>query len=276
MNILQHDVHFQPRLRGHEELLTPDEIIGTVEDRLKQLTMAILQEAPRFLGLSEQEQHIVSMFDVRSFDYHNPETLREQCNSDFLAFAHHLNKGNLSFPRERCGEVCTGIDCSCLLDQYITFKERVCANKQRFEDAWFVKNEAGQATWSITNVLSYFQKTEFGLHEQIPDVVVIIALCLIMSRSQSDTEKLMKDVAEKRFGGKFNETHHDLKKRDRVNEEMFIYGNSVPLHSLPLKELQKEQAKCHLPVILRTNPGKESSTLRTLRNKEQKIGFWFQ
>ena len=70
----------------------------------------------------------------------------------------------------------------------------------------------------------------------------------------TDTEqfgKLMKDVSEKRFGGKFNETHN---KRDRVNKETFIYGNSVPLHSLPLEDLQKEWAKSHLPAILRTKP----------------------
>ena len=83
------------------------------------------------------------------------------------------------------------------------------------------------------------KKTEHGLlHEDIPDLVEIIEICLVMSRSQSDTErfgKLAKDVSEKRFGGKFNETHQDQNKRDRVNQETFIYGNSVPLHSLPFR-----------------------------------------
>ena len=67
-----------------------------------------------------------------------------------------------------------------------------------------------------------------------------------MSRSQSDTErfgKLAKDVSGKRFGGKFNETHQDQNKRDRVNQETFIYGNSVPLHSLPLEDLRKNGVK---------------------------------
>jgi hypothetical protein len=97
----------------------------------------------------------------------------------------------------------------------------------------------------------------------------------ITSKANKVLGKLMKDVSEKRFGGKFNEMHHDQDKRDRVNEETFIYGNSVPLHSLPLEDLQKEWAKSYLPAILRTNPGKESSTLKTLRNIEQKIRFWF-
>ena len=55
----------------------------------------------------------------------------------------------------------------------------------------------------------------------------------------------------------------------------FIYGNSVPLHSLPLEEVTKEWAKKHLPAVLRTDPGKESSTLKTLKNKEPKVKFWF-
>ena len=149
------------------------------------------------------------MFDDKSFAYHNPERLREQYNEDFVMFARHLDNGNHSFPRDQRGEVSTGVDCSCLLDQYIAFKERVCQNKEKFEDVWFTKNVTGQVTWKTTSVLSYFQKPEFGLYEQIPDVVEIMEICLIMSKSQSDTErcgKLAKDVSEKRFGGKFNET----------------------------------------------------------------------
>ena len=183
VNLLQNDVQFQPRLSGHQQVITLDVITETVEDRVKQLTSAILQEAAIFLALNQQEQHIVNIFDVKSFAYHNPERLREQYNEDFLIFAHHLDNGNLSFPRDRCGEVCAGIDCSCLLDQYIAFKERVCQNKEKFEDVWFTKNQAGQVTWKTTNVLSYFQKPEFGLHEHIPDLVEIIEICLIMSRS---------------------------------------------------------------------------------------------
>jgi hypothetical protein len=146
--------------------------------------MAVLKEAPRFLALTEQEQHIVNMFDIRSFNFHNPVSLHEQFNNAF--FSHLLNNGKLSLPRER-GEACMGIKCSCLLDQYIAFKG-VRDKKERFEDIWFTKNEAGQVKWNITSVLSYVQKPEFGLHEQIPDVVEMIEIFLIMFRSQSDTE----------------------------------------------------------------------------------------
>ena len=85
------------------------------------------------------------------------------------------------------------------MDQDIDF-----TNNEKFEDVWFTKNEAGQVTWKTTSVLSYFQKPKFGLHEQIPDVVEVMEMCLIMSRSQSDAErcgKLAKDVSEKRLGG---------------------------------------------------------------------------
>ena len=33
VNILQHDIHFQPQVRGREQPLTPNVIMGTVEER---------------------------------------------------------------------------------------------------------------------------------------------------------------------------------------------------------------------------------------------------
>ena len=54
------------------------------------------------------------------------------------------------------------------------------------------------------------------------------------------------------------------KERDRVNEETFIYANSVPLHCLPLQDLNKEWA------LKRTNPDKESSTIKTLKTLRTK------
>jgi hypothetical protein len=181
VSLLQRDVQFQPRVKGHQQILTLDEITATVEDRLKQLTTAVLKEAPRFLALTEQEQHIVNMFDMRSFNFHNHLFLREQFNNAFLAFASHLNNGKLSFPRERCGESVYWNKMFLPFRAVHSFqrKERVRDNKERFEDAWFTKNEAGQVKWNIS-VLTYFQKTEFGLYEHIPDVVEMLEICLIM------------------------------------------------------------------------------------------------
>ena len=56
---------------------------------------------------------------------------------------------------------------------------------------------------------------------------------------------------------------------------MFIYANPVPLHCLPLQKLNKEWAKKHLPALMRTNLDKESSTLKTLKNKQPTVKFWF-
>jgi hypothetical protein len=156
---------------------------------LKQLTSAILREAPIILAMGKQKENVIKMFDVKSFDYHSLESLCEQNNKKFISFAKHLNRGNLSFPRNHCCEVCSGIDCSCFLDQYIAFKERVRDNKVRFKNFWFVENEAHQITWN-TSVLCCFKKTEHGLHEGIPDLVEIIEICLVMSRSQSEQNDL--------------------------------------------------------------------------------------
>ena len=55
VNLLQNDVRFQPRLSSHQQAINPNVITETVEDRLKQLTSAILQEAATFQALNEQE-----------------------------------------------------------------------------------------------------------------------------------------------------------------------------------------------------------------------------
>ena len=47
--IMQYNVHFQVQLRNLERQLTPDEITGNVENRMKQLTSSILREAETFL-----------------------------------------------------------------------------------------------------------------------------------------------------------------------------------------------------------------------------------
>ncbi|CAB3979842.1 Hypothetical predicted protein [Paramuricea clavata] len=98
VNILQHDVQFQPWVRHRPQPLTPDDIIRTTEDRLKQLTPAILRAAPIFLAMGKQEENVIKMFDVKSFDYHSSESLCEQNNNEFISFAKHLNRDNLSFP----------------------------------------------------------------------------------------------------------------------------------------------------------------------------------
>ena len=197
-------MRFQPRLTNQQQL-TQDDITETVEVRMKQLITAILAEAATFLAQGEQERDIVKMFDIKPFDFHDPDSLSQQFNDEFLSVARYLSKGTLTFLRNPCSPLCVGTKCHCLLNQFKTFKERVRDNKDRFKDVWFVVNEAGQVKRNTTTVLSYFHKIEYGLHEDIPDPAEIIEICRIMSRSQPDTErvgKLMKDVSDKRFGGK--------------------------------------------------------------------------
>ena len=102
---MQYNVHFQPQLRNRERQLTPDEILRNVEDRMKQLTSAILREAAAFLALGERERNIVKMFDVKSFDFHDPDKLSQQYNDEFVSVARHFNDGKLSFPESPCSPV---------------------------------------------------------------------------------------------------------------------------------------------------------------------------
>ena len=123
---------------------------------MKQLTSVILREAAAFLVPGEQERDIVEMFDVKSFDFHDPDKLSQQYNDEFVSVARHFNDGKLSFPESPCSLLCGGVKCECLLNQFKTFKERVQDNKDRFKDVWFTENEAGQVKWDTTTVLSYF------------------------------------------------------------------------------------------------------------------------
>ena len=44
-------------------------------------------------------------------------------------------------------------------------------------------------SWRPENVMKGFQDVKTGLHKHIPDAVEIAKICLVMSRSQSDTER---------------------------------------------------------------------------------------
>ncbi|CAB4039201.1 Hypothetical predicted protein, partial [Paramuricea clavata] len=67
----------------------------------KQLTSAILQEAPIFLAMGEQEENVIKMFDVKSFDYHSSESLCEQSNNEFISFAKQRSQSDT----ERFGKI---------------------------------------------------------------------------------------------------------------------------------------------------------------------------
>ena len=108
INIMQHNVHFQPQLRNRERQVTPDEITRCVEVRMKQLTSAVLRESATFFAPGEQERDIVKVFDVKSFDFHDPEKLSQQYIYELISVAGHFNDGNFSFP-ERGFAICTAV-----------------------------------------------------------------------------------------------------------------------------------------------------------------------
>ena len=52
---------------------------------MKQLTSAVLREAATFLAPGERERDIVKLFDVKSFDFHDPDKLSQQYNDEFVS-----------------------------------------------------------------------------------------------------------------------------------------------------------------------------------------------
>ena len=110
---MQYNVHFQLQLINRKWQLTPHEIMRSVEVRMKQLTSAILRESATFLAPGEQERDIVKVFDVKSFDFHDPGKLSQQYNYEFVFVAGHFNDGKLSFPESPCSPLCRGVECEC-------------------------------------------------------------------------------------------------------------------------------------------------------------------
>ena len=97
------------------------------------------------------------------------------------------------------------MDCHCLRSQYRTFKRRVIERSSEgdIQAVWLpTDTSSGVRSWRTENVLRSFQDVRLGLHKDIPDVVEVAEICLLMSRSQSDTErvgKTAKRVSEGRF-----------------------------------------------------------------------------
>ena len=127
-DVLEHE-HNQ-----HETELSQFAVATSMES--SKLTSAILRESATFLAPGEQERDIVKVFDVKSFDFHDPEKLSQQYNYEFVSVAGHFNDGKLSFPESPCSPLCRGVECECLLNQFKTFK-----------DVWFVENEAGHVEY---------------------------------------------------------------------------------------------------------------------------------
>ena len=135
---------------------------------------------------------------------------------------------------------------------------------------------SGVRTWRPENVLRSFQNVRLGLHKDIPDLVEVAEICLIISRSQSDTErvgKTAKRVSEGRFEGKFNISKDDDK--DRAKKEVFLAENSVPLRFFPSKTVAERWTVNHRPCLKRTVTAQQSLTVQRLNRMPKKLKFMF-
>ena len=77
---------------------------------------------------------------------------------------------------------------------------------------------------------------------------------------------------ETRFAG-YDEVKETEGKRDVANEEIFLRENQVPLDDLPLKELNQEWLKTHLPTLKSKN-NRDVTVENYISNNSPKYQFW--
>ncbi|KAF0306132.1 hypothetical protein FJT64_022317 [Amphibalanus amphitrite] len=199
--------------------------------------------------------------------------------SELAGLVDQLTAGSLALPASPCSDECLGARCDCLTAQYRTFKQRVVERSAEPElhAVWLPADpSSGVRTWRPENVLRSFQNVRLGLHKDIPDLVEVAEICLIISRSQSDTErvgKTAKRVSEGRFEGKFNISKDDDK--DRAKKEVFLAENSVPLRFFPSKTVAEKWTVNHRPCLKRTVTDQQSLTVQRLNRMPKKLKFMF-
>ena len=133
------------------------------------------------------------------------------------------------------------------------------------------------------------------LHLGIPDVMEIVEIVAVSSRSQSDTErsvKVTKMVMKDRYRGKHDEQKavakalpredgkdEDSKEaaagaRDRANEEVFISQNGDSnLRYFPDEDVYRKCSAQHMPAQMST-VDRPSTTIQNLDNKPKRQQFW--
>ena len=114
-----------------------------------------------------------------------------------------------------------------------------------------------------------------GMHVDIPDVVEVAEICLLMSRSQSDTERMgktAKRVSEGRFEGKYDEQKDDGKDRAK---KVFIIENAVPLQFFPASLVAERWMAKQLHKSFKKVKDAQSLTVRRLHKRSRKLKFMF-
>ncbi len=152
--------------------------------RGKMLAKYILDRMDDELGPTPVELLMRHGLNFSHINADNPQDAA--LNEPFLALAHHLSSTGarhttLRFPKAQ-GD---GEPDEILLDQFRLFKKRYVDNVRRrpswigrSEDGLFLKHQA---------VMETFMDRAQGLHQGIPDVMEIIEIVAVSSRSQADT-----------------------------------------------------------------------------------------
>ncbi|XP_043192867.1 uncharacterized protein LOC122365592 isoform X3 [Amphibalanus amphitrite] len=229
---------------------------STLKDALKramerqaQLAQALLDELDAFLDVTEVEDKMMKIFDIPTFPLHDKLALKQFRNKELREVVKFFcTHSNIRFPGKHSSMCRHEKECRCVEDQYIVFKNRVSGQIQ-LRAEWYA-DDNGVKILSVGFILHDFLRPSSQLHVSIPDVIELMEIAVLLCRSQSDTErtgKLVKDLSENRFGGKFNE----LKplEKDRCAKEVYIRELGLELHDLPIDAIKEEWSKFHYGVL---------------------------
>ncbi|KAF0301936.1 hypothetical protein FJT64_025941 [Amphibalanus amphitrite] len=235
-------------------------------------TLLGLPDLNKYLDQTDAETLITDIFDFARYPKDESD-LDMYANEQLTDLVTRLSDGPLSLPRP-CGPACEGAKCHCLMWQYKQFKRRVMTERERFRKEW-LPERGGVVRWMPEAVLRSFMRPEHDLHADIPDIVELIEICLIMSRSQADTErigKMSKFVVEGRFEGKHDSTRDNA--QDRAMKEVFIRVNGVPLRFFPAKKCAERWLRHHRH-SLKKKTVEQSLTVQRLNQEPKQLKFMF-
>ena len=259
---------------GREGASRDQDELKNATKRRQELANTILRLTPTYLDMTPEETLITETFNMEKI---TNDTTGDYGEKQFSSLVTRITAGPLTIPASPCSGLCDGAACECVLRQYRVMKERIKASHSDFPDWMPFRPDSHVRSWRPENVLKSFQDVKTGLHKDIPDAVEIAEICLVMSRSQSDTErvgKTAKRVSEGRFEGKFDERKDDRK--DRAKKEVFIIENAVPLKYFPAAAITARWLRHHRPSVKRAATDRQSLTVQRLNKMPKKLKFMFE
>jgi hypothetical protein len=264
-----------PALRAGSTGHSVDSVLTSVTkgiDRGKLLANKIMHCMDDALDLSGSELLMKNALDFRNINVNG--RVDQVLDEPFLIFAKKLSTGTLKIPKHPEGE-----PDAYLLEQFHTFKKRFMDNFERctspgFRPRWHKKNDKGQQYLAHQSILETFLDPANNLHEGIPDVMEMLEIAAVSSRTQSDTErtvKLVKMVMKDRYQGTHDE---QTQGNDRANEEVFISQNGDPnVKYFPGDMVYAKWSANHLPAQM-TTMERESTTMTKMNERPKRQLFW--